>query len=249
MNDELSRQAQELLAAGREADLPRASDRSRVRAKLALQLAAATAAAGAGKAAAQTTATAGKLGALTLNGKLALAAAALGVLGAAAAMTPRRADPLAQDAAPIRRAQRPPVAAEAPATSEASPRMPTGPSAAPGRRDASEQPPAATRPEAERSHAPVEAQDWAADLQAEVQLLALAQRALAAGQTAAALGHLAEHRARFPRGALSQERTAATAVAHCQAGRAARGRALLTRLPDDSPLSGRARHACGLEPR
>ena len=67
--------------------------------------------------------------------------------------------------------------------------------------------------------------DWAADLQAEASLLAQAQRALAAGDPDAALDRLAQHRAQFPKGALSQERRAASAIAHCQAGRLARGRA------------------------
>ena len=65
-NDELSPQARTLLQAGRDADLPGASDRARVRTKLALQLAGAAAGAAAGKAAAQL-AVGGKIGAGTLT--------------------------------------------------------------------------------------------------------------------------------------------------------------------------------------
>jgi len=243
-SDELSPQARTLLEVGRDADLPSANDRARVRTKLALQLAGAAAGAAAGKATAQL-AVGSKVGAGTFTGKALLAVAVLGVVGVGASVALRSSHDASDASRPARvertlQASEPgPSPVAGPAQLGAAPSVPEATSAAPARPT----PPSARAPAAHAAPRNVD-HDWAADLQAEVSLLAQAQRALAAGDPDAALEHLAQHRAQFPKGALNQERRAASAIAHCQAGRLARGRALLADLPEDSPLSARAEETC-----
>ena len=78
----------------------------------------------------------------------------------------------------------------------------------------------------------------------EVALLSRATSALRAGHAAEALKALDEHQARFPRGALSEERRAAKAQALCSLGRVSEGRAELAHLAPQSPAAARARQAC-----
>jgi hypothetical protein len=259
MSDELSPEARTLLQAARDADLPEPEDRARVRARLALLLAG-TAAGSVGSKVAAQTAVGGKLGSAAVIGKTLLALAVVGAVGVGASIALRRPDSPPAVAAPR------PVGAlpgDEAAQDEGAPAPTPAPMAATADVVTATLPvaqPAELRPAAPggpgRMHsAPERAaprpgdHDWAADLQAEVALLSLAQRALAAGKPEAALEYLAQHRAQFPKGALSQERRAASAIAHCQAGRLARGRELLEDLPDDSPLSGRAVDACRGTPR
>lgn len=81
----------------------------------------------------------------------------------------------------------------------------------------------------------------------EVEILARAEAQLHAGRHAAALTVLDEHRRKFPKGALAQERVAARVQALCALGRvdeADRELGVLTRLSPSSPHEGRARAAC-----
>jgi hypothetical protein len=86
----------------------------------------------------------------------------------------------------------------------------------------------------------------------ETQLLASAQRALSAGAAAKALLLIDQHRARFPHGALAQERDAARVLALCALGRRAdaqRERHAFLRSWPDSPLSARVRAGCSTSQR
>lgn len=81
----------------------------------------------------------------------------------------------------------------------------------------------------------------------EVAILERAEAQLHAGRHAAALTVLDEHRRKFPKGALAQERVAARVQALCALGRvdeADRELGILTRLSPSSPHEGRARAAC-----
>jgi hypothetical protein len=85
----------------------------------------------------------------------------------------------------------------------------------------------------------------------EVALLSRAETELHAGRPAKALLALAEHQRKFPRGALSEERTAARIQALCALGRTDEANAQLRQLLHISPnsaLEERARQACR-EPR
>jgi hypothetical protein len=85
----------------------------------------------------------------------------------------------------------------------------------------------------------------------EAQLLGQAQRALSAGEPAHALTFIARHRARFPEGALVQEREAARVFALCATGEAAQAvaaqQAFLRTWPR-SLLADRVRAACPKTP-
>jgi hypothetical protein len=82
----------------------------------------------------------------------------------------------------------------------------------------------------------------------EVAILSQASAALHGGRPAAALKALDEHRRKFPRGALAQERTSARIQALCALGRTKEAQSELARLARTSPSSphlARARKACG----
>ena len=83
----------------------------------------------------------------------------------------------------------------------------------------------------------------------DIELLATAHRALAAGDPERALALIDEHRARFPRSVLTAERDATKAIALCQSGRAAAGAAAALSFLRDHPGSAfeaRLRSVCGL---
>ncbi|MFK7987397.1 MAG: hypothetical protein AB8I08_15355 [Sandaracinaceae bacterium] len=87
-------------------------------------------------------------------------------------------------------------------------------------------------------------------LGAEAALLRSAHSALQGGQPSEALRLLDTHRATFPHGALSQERTATRVLALCASGQAVAARAVarpfLERHPD-SMQAGRIRASCAGE--
>jgi hypothetical protein len=81
----------------------------------------------------------------------------------------------------------------------------------------------------------------------EVALLSRAETELRAGRPAKALLALSEHQRKFPRGALSEERTAARIQALCALERTDEANAQLKQLLHISPNSAheeRARQAC-----
>jgi hypothetical protein len=88
------------------------------------------------------------------------------------------------------------------------------------------------------------------DLEGEARLLEQADADLRRGDPHAALAHLAEHAARYPAGALREEREGVRVVALCRAGREAEGKLAAERFLARSPrsaLATRIRAACGGE--
>jgi hypothetical protein len=88
------------------------------------------------------------------------------------------------------------------------------------------------------------------DLAREVAILSRAGSELHAGHPFEALKELEEHQRAFPRGALAQERSAATIQALCALDRKNEARAelaQLARLAPSSPHEARARRTCGFE--
>jgi hypothetical protein len=115
--------------------------------------------------------------------------------------------------------------------------------------NAEERPAAAERPHATpvTGGAPLNGATGAASLAEETRLLQAAQRELAQKRTAAALVLLDEHAAKFPRGALAQERAGARVLALCDLGRLAEARsaaAAFVRASPHSPLVPRLRASC-----
>ena len=88
------------------------------------------------------------------------------------------------------------------------------------------------------------------DLEGEVRLLADADAELRRGDADAALTRLAEHAAKYPSGALVDEREGVRAIALCRAGRFSEGRAAADRFLSPtrkSSLAARVRAACAIE--
>lgn len=88
----------------------------------------------------------------------------------------------------------------------------------------------------------------AARLAEEAALIKAAKKALASGQPEEALERLARHEKRFPAGELRTERRAVQAMALCQAGRVAEGRAILDALDPDAPYRAGIERACEVGP-
>jgi hypothetical protein len=89
-----------------------------------------------------------------------------------------------------------------------------------------------------------------ADLEGEVRLLEEADAELRRGDAEAAVARLAEHSARYPSGALVDEREAIRAMALCRLGKVAEGKMVADRFLSatrKSSLAARVRVACGLE--
>lgn len=85
------------------------------------------------------------------------------------------------------------------------------------------------------------------EIRQEVALLSKAQAALSRGRPQEALEALAEHAARFPRGALTEERAATRARTLCALGRRQEAEAELKRIEKLNPASAylaRARESC-----
>jgi hypothetical protein len=103
----------------------------------------------------------------------------------------------------------------------------------------------------ERGGAPVgESSKPGNEIRQEVALLSKAQAALSRGRPQEALEALSEHAARFPRGALTEERTATRARTLCALGRRPEAEAELKRMEKINPASAylaRARESCGAQ--
>jgi len=95
---------------------------------------------------------------------------------------------------------------------------------------------------------PAEAVKPGNEIRQEVALLSKAQAALSRGRPQEALEALSEHAARFPRGALTEERAATRARTLCALGRRQEAEAELKRIERLNPSSAylaRARESCG----
>jgi len=89
-----------------------------------------------------------------------------------------------------------------------------------------------------------------ADLEGEARLLEEADAELRAGNPQAALRPLAEHAARYPNGALSDERDGIRAIALCRGGRTSEGTAAAERFLSGTrktSLASRVRTACNID--
>lgn len=244
---ELDHDARALLAQAREGhdDDPSAEDRARLRAKLAAALALSTMG-GTAVGAALPKSAAAQLASAGLSTKIVVASLVVATAGAAAVSWRGRGEPA--EVAPRT------TAAAAPSASSAQPsvadsaakRAEVVDSAALDALDALDvpegAPPRATKV-AQRALEPSKPPS----LHAELSLIAAAQQALSEGRPALALEHAAEHAARFPKGALIQERLGIDAVAACTLGERTRGLAALKKLArraPNAPLLVRARAAC-----
>jgi len=86
------------------------------------------------------------------------------------------------------------------------------------------------------------------DLEGEARLLEQADADLRRGDASGALARLAEHAAKYPDGALREEREGVRVMALCRAGRVAEGKAAAERFFARAPrstLAARIRAACG----
>jgi hypothetical protein len=218
----LTSEAEELVRAGREALRPSDADRERVLSALLPRLGGSLGAEGT-----NTPSTAPA----AATGNIAKATAALVVIGVAGAglFFALRTEPppaMASATAPVTSARVPPAPVE---------HVPE------------RAPPVAPRAESAEKRAPVASRP-ADSLAQEVAILSHASAELHAGRPSAALKALDEHRRKFPRGVLAQERTSARIQALCALGRMKEAQAELARLARTSPSSphvARARKACG----
>jgi TolA-binding protein len=217
----LTPEAAELVRAGREALRPSDADRERVLGALLPRLGG-----GPGAEGANTPSTAPA----AAGGTIAKAIAALvliSVAGAGLFFALRKEPP------PTRPIATAPVAS-APVPAPVEPVPERAPSVAPRTEPAEKRAPVAPSP--------------ADSLGREVAILSQASAELHAGRPAAALKALDEHRQKFPRGVLAQERSSARIQALCALGRIEEAQAELARLARTSPKSphvARARKACG----
>lgn len=86
----------------------------------------------------------------------------------------------------------------------------------------------------------------ASALSQEVQSITAARDALATGNYAAAERYLAEHKAQFPKGALSAERQALSMICQCRSGRGTAAAAAYVGRRPTTPLTRRVATECGL---
>jgi tetratricopeptide (TPR) repeat protein len=228
---EMSREASQLIHAGREAFRPTEADRTRLMAALT---GAATLSVGVAAASVAQRSVRALFGVSHAARVLAIAlpvAAAGGYWWHATGPSPAQAQvtvPVNQPPAAIAPASAPPTVQQNEAVEQ-----PSEPSATVS---------------AERSGSPtIESSKRGIEIRQEVALLSKAQAALSRGRPQQALEALAEHAARFPRGALSEERAATRARTLCALGRRQEAEAELKRIEKLNPSSAylaRARESC-----
>ncbi len=232
----MSREANDLLHAGRQAFSPTEADRARVMAALA---GAASLSVGAVIAAGAERSLSGVFNFMTAARAVALTVplAAAGVYG----WQHVEPSPTKVHAAPPSE----PAAALAIARPMEQPAQRAETHAAESSNEQSEPPPVAPERSAPASG---QASKRATEIRQEVALLSKAQAALSAGRAKDALEALTEHALRFPRGALTEERTATRARTLCALGLRQEAETELTRLEKLNPGSAylaRARESCG----
>lgn len=248
---DLSQEARDLIDGAIHADDPSDADRRRLRGRLAAQLGAAALASTLGAASGIDVAAASAGGGGTSAGsisaptsglslgsglfKLVVATGLASVIGGSVAWFSQAAEPIAVRAPQAAHAE---VATQAiePALAGA----PTVTSLEPDQ--AARRSPSAAERESGRRRV-----DPASSLKEELALLATAQQALREGNPKLALAKAEEHRARFPKGSLREERIGIEALSRCALGHdGADVVAALGKLSPNSPLLARARQACGL---
>jgi hypothetical protein len=222
----LTPKAEELVQAGREALRPSDADRARVFQALLPRLGVGV---GAGAAGLNAASTAPAAPAASLALKVAAAVVAVGIAGGGLFLALSSEPPKSLSAA----------TAPVPSTAQAK---------APIEKAHENASPTVPQAEAPEKRAPAASSRPADSLAEEVVILSQASAELHAGRPAAALRKLEEHRRKFPRGALGQERTSARIQALCALGRTKEAQSELLRLARTSPNSphvARARKACG----
>lgn len=232
---ELSREASQLVHAGRQAFEPTQADRVRLMTALT---GAATLSVGVGAATGAQRiweSIVGLTGAARWAA-IAVPVATAGAIGLHALQTSPASDP----------ARLPALRPAAAIVSAAAPRP-----AAPALDRPAPEPASEPRAEAapERNAAPAAETKRDNEIRQEVALLSKAQAALSRGRPQEALAALAEHAQRFPRGALTEERVATRARTLCALGRTQEAQAELKRMQKLNPSSAylaRARESCGL---
>jgi type IV secretory pathway VirB10-like protein len=231
----MGREANQLIHAGREAFRPTEADRARLMATLA---GTATLSVGAAVAVGAAERSLTSLFNLVPAARLLVVALPLAAVGAYGWHTAGQSPAQGLTAAPAK----PPVTVVAPRIAE-----PPAPPPAPVLEPASEPNPPPSSPE--RSAPPVgEASKPGNEIRQEVALLSKAQAALSRGRPQEALEALSEHALRFPRGVLTEERTATRARTLCALGRRQEAEAELARMEKFNPSSAylaRARESCG----
>jgi hypothetical protein len=253
---ELSQRARDLIETVGDHDGPGPSDRERVRRTLFTALAGAGATV-AGSASATATAKAGAAlgsGALAAGAGKVSATVALWIVGGgiagfaiAAPVAMYAVSPLSISASaqPATANLAKPVAPQAIAATEPAPPSAAAEPALTPEVDAVPVP--ARRDRQQLDPAPEPAKAASPSVSAEVDLLKSAQRALSAGDAAAALSLLDRHGREFPGGALTVERMAAQVFALCELGRVVEARrvagAFLKAAPN-SPLVPRVTASC-----
>jgi hypothetical protein len=257
MND-LSPEARDLLRTARSFDEPSAGDAQRVHASVLAKVGAAVGA-GAALTAASPSIAAGPaalLGATVT--KLGVAIVVAGGLATAGYVASRPASPKPVPAAisEIRPAQpmpetptpMPRAPAVAPsAVDQGEPRAVEAPAPTPGKAARVRNAPATASPPGDRA---ARVPRTTPDLEGEARLLEQADADLRRGDASAALASLAEHAAKYPAGALREEREGIRVVALCRAGREAEGKMAAEKFLARSPhsaLATRIRAACGGE--
>jgi hypothetical protein len=232
----MGREANQLIHAGREAFRPTEADRARLMAALA-----GTATLSVGAAAAAGAAERSLSGIFNLMPGARLLVLALPVAAAAAGAyswhtsgsAPAATRPVNQPAAVVA-----PRIVESPVPAAETPQVVEPPSQR-----------SAPVPSSERSGVSIgESSKPGNEIREEVALLSKAQAALSRGRPQEALEALSEHALRFPRGALTEERTATRARTLCALGRRLEAEAELARMERINPTSAylaRARESCG----
>jgi hypothetical protein len=238
--NELSSEARALLRASRSFDEPNARDAERVRASVLAKVGVAVGL-GAGMTAATSSLAASPaavLGATVM--KLGAAVVVAGGLATAGYVGLQATSPKPVPAAV--------ATARAPAPTET--RSPVFPNVISETEPRAVETPTASPPRAHRARpaSPPRAARATPDLEGEARLLELADADLRRGDASSALARLAEHAAKYPEGALREEREGVRVVALCRAGRVAEGRAAAERFFVRAPrstLAARIRAACG----
>ncbi len=264
---ELSREARDLIESTLHADNPSEEDRARVRARLAAQLGAVAVSASLAASSTVVSASSGgvRAGALSAPAgaqgagglslfKIVMVTGLASVIGASAAWLARRPEEpasakIAAAASSASAHEEAALAQPLPGSTQATvePEV-ANPPAQPAAQAGREGPVGKRVPMAPRRPLAAEPQS-ASSLAEELALLARAQKALRDGEPGHALAHAHEHRRRFPRGSLREERYGIEALARCARGEdGAEVVAALTRLSPNSPLLGRVRAACEREP-